>query len=135
MYKHVLLPVAIDADPDMERTREVASSLLSDGGKLTLIHAVEPVPTYVESYFPPDFSVRSREKAQEKLDELAAEIGADNAVVLFDSAGRAIVTWAEANGVDCIVMASHRPALSDIVLGSTAAWVVRHAKIAIHVLR
>lgn len=135
MYKHVLMPVAIDEDPDLSRTHEVALKLLDEGGKLTLFHAVEPMPSYVDTYIPPDFQMRSRTKAKAKLDEIAGEIGIENAVVVFESAGRAIVNWAEQNGVDCIVMASHRPAFSDIVLGSTAAWVVRHAGISIHVLR
>ena len=135
MYTHILLPVAIDTDVDLTKVGQVASSLLSEGGKMTLFHAVEPIPSYVDSYIPPDFQMRSRTKAKERLDELAVRIGVEHSVVEFESAGRAIVRWAEQNGVDCIVMASHRPAFSDIVLGSTAAWVVRHAKMSIHVLR
>ncbi|WP_371932559.1 universal stress protein [Pararhizobium sp. IMCC21322] len=46
-----------------------------------------------------------------------------------------MVEYAESNGVDCIIIASHRPGLQDYFLGSTAARVVRHAHCAVHVIR
>jgi nucleotide-binding universal stress UspA family protein len=33
------------------------------------------------------------------------------------------------------VIASHRPGMADLLIGSTAAQVVRHAPCAVHVLR
>ncbi len=42
---------------------------------------------------------------------------------------------AVAHAVDCIVIGSHKPGLSDYLLGSTAARVVRHAPCAVHVYR
>lgn len=56
-------------------------------------------------------------------------------VVIDGPTGRTITNWAEETGVDCIVMSSHRPVMSDILLGSTAAWVVRHAQCSVHVIR
>ncbi|WP_170501927.1 universal stress protein, partial [Ruegeria atlantica] len=38
-------------------------------------------------------------------------------------------------GIDCIVLASHKPGMKDFFLGSTAALVVRHARCSVHVLR
>ncbi|MEO0359386.1 MAG: universal stress protein, partial [Pseudomonadota bacterium] len=49
--------------------------------------------------------------------------------------GRTITDWARDKGADLIVIASHRPTMSDIFLGSTAAWVVRHADCPVHVIR
>ena len=40
-----------------------------------------------------------------------------------------------AQGVDLIIVASHRPGLQDYFLGSTAAKVVRHAKCSVLVIR
>ena len=56
-------------------------------------------------------------------------------VVIDGPTGRSITNWADETGVDCIVIPSHRPVMSDILLGSTAAWVVRHAHCAVHVIR
>jgi nucleotide-binding universal stress UspA family protein len=49
--------------------------------------------------------------------------------------GRTIADYAAEAAVDCIVIGSHRPGLTDYFLGSTAARVVRHAPCAVHVLR
>lgn len=135
MYKHILLPVALDQEADLRRILDVASTLLQVDGDVTLFHAVAPIPIYVESYMPLNLQPKMRAAARERLDALAAQFGVAHAEVAYASPGHAIVDYAHENGVDCIVMASHRPALSDAILGSTAAWVVRHAKVSVHVLR
>ena len=63
--------------------------------------------------------------------------GADDVdiAVVSGHAGRTILDFAGEQGIDCIVMNSHRPDLTDYFLGSTAARVVRHARCAVHVLR
>ena len=38
-------------------------------------------------------------------------------------------------GVDLIVLASHRPEFTDVIWGSTAGHVVRHVSCAVHVQR
>lgn len=48
---------------------------------------------------------------------------------------RTIIDYAGSNDVDYIVIGSHKPGLSDYLLGSTAARVVRHAPCAVHVIR
>jgi nucleotide-binding universal stress UspA family protein len=58
-----------------------------------------------------------------------------SAHVIHGSAGQAIVDYAEAHGADCIIVHSHKPELSDYLLGSTAARVVRHAPCSVHVIR
>lgn len=135
MYKHILLPVAIDQNVDMRRALAVARALLAPAGKLTLFHAVPPVPVYVQAYMPLDLQQKLRAAGREQLNTLADQYGIESVEIAYDSPGRAIVQWAENNDVDCIVMASHQPVLSDAILGSTAAWVVRHAKTTIHVMR
>ncbi len=93
------------------------------------------MPTYVADFIPPEILVSRREEAKERIEKLAG--GADNAIglVLDGTAGRTITEWAKDNDADCIVVASHRPVVSDLLLGSTAAWVVRHANCAVHVIR
>ncbi len=48
---------------------------------------------------------------------------------------RTIIDFARENGIECIIIGSHKPGLSDYFLGSTAARVVRHADCAVHVHR
>lgn len=56
-------------------------------------------------------------------------------VVVEGHSGRTILDYAEETGSDLIVIASHRPGMGDMLMGSTATQVVRHAKCAVHVLR
>lgn len=133
MYKHILMPIELGTKA--EETLAKARCLLAEGGKITLLHVVEPIPNYVAPYMPPNIYTESMEGAREKLAARAQELGLSDTALLQGPVGRGIVEWATENAADCIVLASHQPALSDIFLGSTAAWVVRHAQCAVLVLR
>ena len=135
MYKHIVVPVEIGEAKTYEDAVRAASTLLAEGGKVTLLHVIEPVPTYVSTYIPPDISVKSKEVVKEQLQEMAKGLDIANTALIFGSAGRGIVDWTTENDADCIVVKSHKPEFTDLFLGSTAAWVVRHAPTSVHVMR
>ena len=135
MYKNVLVPVSFDEDRDAAGAAEVAKVLAGDDGRITLLHVMEQIPAYAISYMPTEYLVESREAIEAELAELAAQMPRTQGVVINGHSGRTIVDWAEENGVDCIVIASHRPGMQDLLLGSTAHQVVRHANCAVHVVR
>lgn len=138
MYTNILVPVVFDHDPAGEQSIDVAQHILEEGGKITLIHILEELPAYVESQLPLEHRNRldATKAAKEQLTEIAAKAGGTvETDVILGHAARNILGYAEANGCDCIVIASHKPDLSDYLIGSTAARVVRHAKCAVHVLR
>ncbi len=135
MYKHILVPVEIGEAKAYEDAKSVAAELLDDGGKITLFHSIEPIPTYVTTYIPPEISTRSKDEAQQQLEKMAGALETDNTALAYGSAGRSIVDWADKNDADCVIIKSHKPEFSDLFLGSTAAWVVRHAQTNVHVLR
>lgn len=135
MYKKILVPVALDHRPNTATALEVARKLVSEGGEIIALHAVEPVPGYVANYLPAETMKAGREAAHAAL---VAELGGVSdvkALMVSGSAGRAITEYAEEQGVDCIIIASHQPGLQDYFLGSTAGRVVRHATCAVHVVR
>jgi universal stress protein F len=84
---------------------------------------------------PPDYGDALKVEFQDRLDELASRFATGKGVLVWGHSGRTILDWAEANAVDCIVIASHRPGLQDYLLGSTAGRVVRHARCSVHVVR
>jgi universal stress protein F len=135
MYKHILVPVAFEADSKPEKALEVARTLADKDARVTLLHVMEEAPPYAISYIPEDDLRNLREAIQAELDELAR--GFDNGIGLLieGHAGRTILEWAKENAPDCIVIASHRPGLEDYFLGSTASHIVRRAQCAVHVLR
>lgn len=135
MYKHVLVPVAFDEDHDPSEAIAAAGLLVSEGGRVTLLHVMAHVPSYVINYVPEGFQAEAQAAIIASLEAMGSELPHATGVVAEGTAGKTIVKWAGQEDVDCIVIASHRPGMQDIVLGSTAAQVVRHAACAVHVIR
>ena len=135
MYKNILVPVAADHDPKTERAISVARLLKDEGGHIHVLTVMEAVPEFIASQLPAGQLEHNQEAMASGLQKDFT--GADDIEihVITGHAGRAILDFAERLGIDCIVMNSHRPDLSDYFLGSTAARVVRHAACAVHVLR
>lgn len=135
MYSNILVPISFDSDRDSAGALEIAEAILADGGKITLIHVMEQIPSYAVSYVPQDYLTESHRAIEAELAEMATSVSGGKAVVIKGHSGRSILDYADTNGTDCIVIASHRPAMQDIFLGSTATQIVRHAKCAVHVIR
>ncbi len=135
MYKNILVPIALDHERDSNQSLKIARVLADEGAKITALHVMEEVPSYVAQYLPAGQIEDNVHQLEARLkEELAGEDGI-TAEVVAGHAGHAIVEYAKKHGVDCIVVASHRPGLSDFLLGSTAARVVRHAPCCVHVSR
>ncbi|TMV04843.1 universal stress protein [Ruegeria sediminis] len=135
MYSNILVPVVFDEGHDTQASFLAARALANDDARFTLLHVMEAIPAYVATQIPAEVMARSRDEINAKLKQLAA--GLPNATVLLESghAGRFIVDYAAEAGTDCIVMASHKPGIENLFLGSTADRVVRHAKCSVHVIR
>ena len=135
MYKHILIPISFDQERDSSGAIELAKTLASPDSQITLLHVVEHIPGYAVSYLPADYLAEARQAIQKEMDETAAALPNARAVVIEGHSGRSILDWAGENHPDLIIIASHRPGMQDLLLGSTAAKVVRHAQCAVHVLR
>jgi len=135
MYKHVLVPVSFDNERDGAGALAVAKLLAGDSGKISLLHVIEQVPSYAISYLPSGYQSEARKAIEAEMSAMAAALPNADSFVVEGHSGRTILDWAEAQGPDCIVIASHRPGMQDLLLGSTAAKVVRHATCAVHVIR
>lgn len=135
MYDNLLVPLALATEDDSVRPLDAVKRLARPGAKVTFIHVVEDIPPTVAGYLPGDYIA---EIHRDRLAELARRVsgteGAKVEVVEGNAATR-ILDRAEKLGIDCIVIASHRPGLRDWFLGSTAARVVRHAPCSVLVLR
>ena len=135
MYSNILVPVSFDDDRDAAGAIEIAQAIAGEGAVLTLLHVMEQVPSYAMTYITEEHRADSRRAVQAELDKMAADIPGGQGRVVEGHSGRTILDWAEAQGADCIVIASHRPGMQDLFLGSTATQVVRHAPCAVHVIR
>lgn len=135
MYQHVLVPLAYEGENDGSASLAVAKLLAAPGARITLLHAMEEIPAYAISYLPDDYFDTIRGGVMTDMTAKAASLPDARVEVVTGHPATAILDYAGAHGVDCIIIASHRPGLQDWFLGSTASRVVRHARCAVHVLR
>lgn len=135
MYGHVLVPLSFDTERDSAGSMAVARLLAGDDGHISLLHVIEQVPAYATSYLPAGFQNETRKAIEARMAEIAADLPNATGHVIDGHSARSILDWAEIHKPDCIVLASHRPGMQDLLLGSTAAKVVRHATCAVHVIR
>ncbi len=135
MYSNILVPIALDNEGDrVANAIAVAKALATDSARITLLHVIEAMPSYAISYISADILTATRKGVESEMARLAADIGA-HSVVIDGHSGRSILDYSEAQNIDLIVVASHRPGMQTLLLGSTATHVVRHAQCSVHVLR
>lgn len=134
MYSKILVPMALDHDIS-HQTLEVAEVLRVSGGEIIALHVHEAPQGSVSTYLDQETVQAGLDLAEKRLSDKVADISNVSAVLVSGHSARSIIDYANANEIDCIVMGSHKPGLSDYFLGSTAARVVRHAKCSVHVQR
>jgi len=135
MYKNILVPVSFETDRNAEGALEIAQALRAEGGAITCLHVMETLPKYATEYLPEGHLKNAKAEITTNLKSLAEGVEKAATLVVEGHASRTILTLADNNDVDLIIIASHQPGMQDYLLGSTAAKVVRHAKCAVHVLR
>ena len=135
MYHNILVPISFDSERDVSGPLKLALMLSTPEAQITLLHVVEHIPAYAISYMPADYLAEARAAIQGELDALANTIPNGRGLVIEGHSGRSILDWAEVNKPDLIIIASHRPGMQDLLLGSTATQIVRHASCAVHVVR
>jgi universal stress protein A len=129
MYQHILL--ATDLMTEHQALITKAASLAKEwNAKLTLLHIVEPLPSYGYAYVgSADVENRLIEEAREELKKLGEQlsIGPDDQIVDIGPTKAEIIRIAEEKKVDLIVIGSHGRHGLGAVLGSTANAVLHHA--------
>lgn len=135
MYKNILVPISFDEGRDPEQAIEIATYLAEKSAKITLLHVMERVPGYAQTYMPEGYIENSLAATKAELATMAEGISGGQSAVVTGHSGTTILDYAQETGSDLIIIASHRPNMSDYFLGSTAHHVVRHAKCSVHVMR
>lgn len=136
MYRHILVAVAPDHTNPIEQSLAVAERLLLKDGSVTFLTVVEDIPSFAEAYIPEGTLEANEQQARKRVNSLAETVNFPcRAALMHGRAAPVILTYADDNDVDCIIVASHQPGLEDYFIGSTAARVVRHAACSVHVVR
>lgn len=134
MYKKILVPMALDHDISPE-TLAIAKAVGENDCEIIAFHVHEEVQGSAKAYLDEGAVEAGLAHAKEIMTEKLAGIQNVKPVLVTGHSSRTIIDFANSNGIDCIVIGSHKPGLSDYFLGSTAARVVRHANCAVHVHR
>ncbi len=141
MYKSILLPIDLGDKSSWAKAIPVAVDLAKQHS--AKIHLLVVVPDYgmsvVGSFFPKDFEEKALSSSEAELKALSSEnIPNDIPTQIHVERGaiyKEIMMTADKQGCDLIVIASHRPEMSDYLLGPNAARVVRHASQSVFVVR
>lgn len=135
MYHNILVPISFDTERNAQGALDVAQKLLAEGGTIRLLHVIEAIPDYVTRQMPQDYLEAAKAETTQQLEALAAKVPGGVATVIHGHSGRSIIDYAQSHDTDLVIIASHRPGMQNLLLGSTATQVVRHVKCAVHVLR
>lgn len=138
MYKNIIVAVDLAHGEAGKALLEKAGKLVDPGGTIRILHVLEDVPSYIAAELPRDLSDRRAAEAKVELKLLAEQASGGAKVEVETRHGAAagqILETADDSGADLIMIASHRPGLSDYFIGSTAARVVRHAQCSVLIAR
>ncbi len=141
MFKDILFPVDIGHQDSWRRSLPIAVTLCRVTGANLHVLAVLPQfgPAVVSQYFPENFEDVATTHMMEDLHGFTrTHLPTDIKVQHIIAHGRIydeILRTAEAISCDLIVMGAHRPDLTDYLIGTNAAKVVRHAKCSVLIAR
>lgn len=138
MYTSIVIAVALFNEGATTRAAlNRAKVLLTPGGKITLVHVLEDVPGYIAASLPATHMAARKAEVTAQVKALADEAGDITCDIVIEQGQPAatILEIAESTSADLIMIASHKPGLSDYFIGSTAARVVRHAQTSVLVTR
>ncbi len=141
MYKDVLLAIDINEESSWRKALPTAVDTCMASG--ATLHIMTVVPDFgmpmVAQFFPADFEKKAMAQTEQDLKALIDKSDTKGISVRHLVANgtiyEEIISAANSVDADLIVLASHRPQLSDYLLGPNAARVVRHAGQSVLVVR
>lgn len=134
MYHKILVPMALDHNVSPQ-TLKVATALSGVKAAIITMHVYRALQSSVAACLDEVLAKEVFKKARALLISKFKMMSAVKAEIVKGHIYRTISNYAAANGIDCIVIGSHKPGLRDYLLGSTATRVARHAPSAVHVHR
>jgi universal stress protein F len=140
MFKKILVAIDLDDDTQNDNLLRAAAELAkSSGAGVYLLNIVPAPPPDVSQFLPESYEKMTFDRIKQKLADVAANSDLKGSVtsisVRFGDAYREILAQASKIGADLIIVASHKPHVSDYLLGTTAARIVRHATCSTLVVR
>lgn len=140
MFKNILIPIDVEDENSWRKALPAAVELAEQNG--ASLHVLTVVPGFgmsiVGGFFPEGYEQKATEVARERLESFVADHVKGMKPEIEIAHGKPyeqILAAAKRIGADLIVVAAHRPELSEYLLGPNAARVVRHASASVLVIR
>lgn len=140
MYENILLPIDPEADESSRKAMSTAVRVAQDYGANPHVLCVVPrLGQYAANMFPAGFAEKNADAVKTRLAEIGEKIDiSEGRLHLHVATGAVydeIISLSRKASCDLIILASHRPELSDYLLGPNAAKVVRHSDCSVMVVR
>ncbi|WP_323797621.1 universal stress protein [Nisaea sp.] len=141
MYKSILLPIDLEHDSSWAKALPVALEMVQAfNGTLHLVSVVPKVGMpAISMYLPEDFETKALQHAAEHLHAFAVEKIPEGvrgqSHVAHGVIREEIAKAAEKLGCDLIIMAPHRPEMTDFLISPATSYVVSHTKRSVLVVR
>ena len=139
VFHRIILAVDLaDAVPNPKGLPQ-ALELAAGGGELRLVNVQPLLPATFMEYVPADFDMEQEKRATVALAAIVARIDLPKArlsqAVVCGGIYHELLREATEWRADLIVVGSHRPVMSDYLLGSNAKTIVSHAQCSVLVVR
>ena len=140
-YKNILIPIDLDCESSWRYALPAAVDMARN--HQAVLHVLSVVPDIeipaIAALLPEGMDSRIMEEGASELSSLInGQVPEEIATEILVSQGRPykeILKAVDSTSADIVVMASHRPLLSDYLLGTNAAYVTRHAECSVMVIR
>jgi universal stress protein F len=140
MFSRILAAVDLaDADPKPKGIDQAVELANAGAAILRLINIQPLLPATFMEYVPADFDAEQEKRATLALQDIAATVPLAkerlSSIVRVGGIYHEILAEAAEWRADLIVIGSHRPVVTDYLLGSNAKTIVRHALCSVLVVR
>ena len=140
MYQSILVAIDLEHGEHNRRVLDATNSIAhADGADVHLLTVVAAAPAIVSQFLHENFEQMASGQAKKELADLAASLDLDpgkvSTLIRFGTVYDEVLAAAEVVGADLIITGSHKPDVSDYLLGSNAARVMRHAVCSVLVVR
>ena len=140
-YKNIVIPVDLSHESSWRSALPIAVEQARNNE--ATLHVVTVVPNAdipaIAAHLPAGIDRQIKEEGQCNLKKLVARLVPENIITeVTVSQGRIykeVLSIAKKADADLIVMASHRPELTDYLIGANASHVMRHAQCSVLVVR
>lgn len=140
MFQTILVAIDLEHSEQNRRILRAAKNIAdANGADVHLLEVVAAAPAIVSQYLHENYEQLASGQAEKELARLAAELeletGEASCLIRFGTVYDEVLAAAKRLDADLIITGSHKPNVSDYLLGSNASRIMRHAECSVLVVR